>query len=460
MPSPRNTPGAVGLVATRSPMFDAQMPDGFAQDLADATDEIVRVLEREFQVVYPGLICDETQALAANKDLAQGDLDAVIFAPSMAAPPRLAELALEGIDAPVLIWNMGGMTELPHRLDQASAHLETRLIGAMMYANVMTRQNRQFSVVSAPFTQSDLALRRLRALVAATRLRGMTALRLGQPISGYSDVAVTRHDLESLGIDEVALDSAVLRSSFLDVSDDRLEEVLAAVAQRGWSGTVDRESARLAAAVAGLAEREGADLGTVNCHGPFFRDSADIGIVACLAVTMLSDAGCPVSCTGDLPTAIALKLGQLLGGAALYGELYTFERSTGRFLFANGGEGDTRLAVGAVRVCPTSHYPGLRGNGATVAFDLKAGPATLLTLWPSPDGWRAAWALVEVEESRAGDLHAPAVLLRFSNHQSPEEAATAWVRSGAAHHSALVPGHLDVELPEALGALGVSWTSV
>jgi L-arabinose isomerase len=229
----------------------------------------------------------------------------------------------------------------------------------------------------------------------------------------------------------------------------------------GDPGPGAAHSAKVALALGQALDASGAIGGTVNCHGPWFRNSATVGIPACLGVACQTEAGRPLACTGDQPTAIALALTRRMAGAALYCETYAPEASTGLVLVAAGGEGDPAFAepVGSVRLEANDHYPGKRGEGTSVAFSLRTGPATLLSLSPEPDGWVLAWAPGEIVETRYDDMRGPNGMFRFASGPSGE-AISRWIMSGATHHNALAPGHLDIEVPVLAEALGIRHTRI
>ena len=175
----------------------------------------------------------------------------------------------------------------------------------------------------------------------------------------------------------------------------------------GDGGPEAARSARLAEAIRVLLDRHDAALGTVNCHGPMLRFSDRIGITACLAVAREALRARPLSCTGDGPAAIALLLARRLAGAALYNECYAAEPASGLLLVAAGGEGDPGWADGPVQLEANDHYPGNRGQGSSVAFALRKGPATLLSTSPVDVGWNLAWATGEIVETRSAKMRGP-----------------------------------------------------
>lgn len=451
----------VGLIAVRFTLFDAQMEPTFPARMQAHLDRSAAILETAFDVLRTPLIEDEDGAAVAAGLLAAERLDAVVFAPTMAAPPSYARRALAGQTAPLLIWNAPSITRIPDDYQQDEATVHSTTVGALMYGNVLVRLGRSAPVVTAAH-DDEVALaeliRSVRAVAVAGSLRGSTFLRIGEPIAGYLDVEASAEELARLGVAERALERAEWEAMVGGVSRADAQALVGDLTSRwhGDPGIQAEHSARVALALAHALDRSGAAGGTVNCHGPWFRDNAEVGLPACLGVACQTEAGRPIACTGDQTTAIALVLARRLAGAALYCETYVPEIETGLVLVAAGGEGDPAWAepAGGVTLEANDHYPGRRGQGTSVSFGLRTGPATLLSLSPEPGGWVLAWAPGEITETRYGDMRGPNGMFRFASGPSGE-AISRWIISGATHHNALAPGRLDVEVPVLAAALGI-----
>ncbi|MDQ3096996.1 MAG: hypothetical protein M3Q61_02350 [Chloroflexota bacterium] len=437
------------------------MPADFPERMRAHAAHSASLLREHFEVIETELIESEDDGRRAAERLHAASPEAVVFAPTMAAPPSYTALALEGIAAPLVIWNAPAIQRLDPDLTQAAATEHTTTVGCVMYANVALRQGRAVPVVTAahddPVALAGL-VRTIRAVAVAGSLRGQVVLRVGDPLPGYLDVAASAAELAQLGLREEAVGLPEWEDAVESVPAAEARTFVEALRQR-WPGdpgpNADR-SARVAVALSRSFERSGAIAGTVNCHGPFFRRSPRVGITACLGVACQTERGRPISCTGDQPTAIALYVARALAGAALYCESYMPELESGLVLIAAGGEGDPAWAEPAGRVVleRNDHYPGEQGDGTSVAFALRRGPATILSLSPSAGGWVLAWATGEVVETRYTDMRGPNGMFRFDSGPSGD-ALSRWIASGATHHQALAPGRLDVEIPPVAAALGI-----
>ncbi len=197
----------VGLVSVRFRFFDEQMPPEFPARMQERARRYAAVLGQWCDVVYPGLIEDEGSAGAAARALAAERLDAIVFAPTMAAPPSFGAAVLRACPVPVVIWNPGETRHLPAGWTQAQATEYTAAVACVMLANVLIRDGRPVPVVTAP-PDDAAGIERLRrtvcAAAAAGSFRDAVALRIGDPIAGYLDVEASAGDLASWGYGSAA----------------------------------------------------------------------------------------------------------------------------------------------------------------------------------------------------------------------------------------------------------------
>lgn len=451
----------VGLVVPRFTLFDPHMRPGFVERMRAAGGRYAQLLDEWFDVVSTGVIEDDDQARTAAQTLRLARPDAIVLAPCMAAPPSFGWAVCEALpETPVVIWNALPVERMAADLSQAEATENSTTVGCVMLGNVLVRAGRPAPTVTTP-PDDRAALERLartiRGAAAAGAARGTTLLRIGAPIDGYLDVEASKTELAALGVREIDVGARELEEAFASTSEPDGRAVLDECREAGWQGdpgALGVRSGRLAHAVRGLLELHGASGGTVNCHGPLFRFGARIGIPACLAVAREAAAGRPLSCTGDQPAGVSLMLARGLTGAGLYHECYAPEPASGLMLIAAGGEGDPSFADGPVVLEENDHYPGEAGRGASIAFALRTGPATMLSASPTRQGWVLAWATGEVAESRYRHMRGPNGMFRFDSGDAVE-ATSRWISSGATHHNALAPGRLDVEIPVLAEALGM-----
>lgn len=462
----------IGLVSPYFALFDAAMPQDLRSDRSAYAERIETLLTELGQVLSVGLVDSEEAGHRAGLALSEAGCDVVVCAPSMAAPPSYTATILEELpDVPVLVLGVQEEARVPDKYTTEEATRRSLPVGIVMLTNVLVRQGRAFTTVMGSWADGGLADRistAVRGAVAASSVRGARLMALGTPIDGYTDVEVTDQDLALLGVTSVSVSADDLAAAFDSVDTERIDAEIANLRNHFESSAVSdpvlARSVRLTCALRDLCIDVEAVGGTVNCHSSVLRWNDHVGVTACLGVSMLTSEGTPLSCTGDLPTAVALVLGRTLAGSALYCELYQLDIDRDWILIANGGEGDlaARTPDGSVTLLPEDHYSGAHGAGTAVSFPLPEGAGTLISLSPVR-GAVGGWRLVVAEGSIIGSDHAtmegPNGMFRF-DAGGVTGAYERWCELGATHHAAFLAGHHLGSLEIACRYLGIECARV
>jgi L-arabinose isomerase len=219
-------------------------------------------------------------------------------------------------------------------------------------------------------------------------------------------------------------------------------------------------SIRLSEAVSTLVQNSEADAGTLNCHGVCLRNSS-IGVTACYSLGVQNRGGRPFTCTGDLPTAVALLALKALTGVAMYTEVQVMDEVREAIVIANSGEGEEgiRRQDYPSLVRGNTNFSGVHGRGASFAYPLQPGPATVVSVTPSAAGWRLIAAEGAILEEALPDAGALAGFFRFRSgdlHTSYRR----WLEAGAVHHAATTLGHWTNELAALSELLGIQFIEV
>ncbi len=462
----------IGQLSVYFGLFDEAMPAAFRHEREQFASTVRDWLARFGEVEFPGLVDSDESGRQLGEVLAAAELDVVVFVPTMAAPPSYAWHALEAIpDVPIVTAALQEIASVPVTYDTEEATRRSLPVGHVMLTNVLVRRKRPFmsiaGVLGSPRLDDEMA-DVMRAMRAVSVVRGRRFLQVGSPIAGYDDVEVTEEQLTGLGATRVEVSREELDATIAGIDEATVGQqsarLSAAYDTAALSDGVLERSARLAVALQRLCDDQNVVGGTVNCHGDMLRWNPNVGITACLAVCEQSVSGRPFSCTGDVPTAIALAMGKAVATSALYCELYAMDVEGDWILVANGGEGDATIRPDGspVALLDEDHYLGVNGAGVAVTFPVSAGPATLISLTPTDDPANA-WILVAAEGTIVGSHHdrmeGPNGMFRFASG-SVRDGYAAWCEAGATHHAALLPGHHGLTLQRSARALDVTYRAV
>ncbi|MGH8226344.1 MAG: hypothetical protein ACREU3_00345 [Steroidobacteraceae bacterium] len=400
---------------------------------------------------------------ASSGQLTDATAEAILVIQSMAAPPALTARILDlRAELPVVVWAIHERDALPDDFGHSEITSEGATVGTPQLLNLLQRQRRRSAVVLGRARDpacGERVGRALRAAAAARRLHGARMGRVGVPLAGYGCVDAEDRELErALGLAVVPVQAEALRQRYARITDAQINAVTMEIrgdfciaAELEGSLGLSR-SVRFAAALEELDTELGLDMGAMNCHVPELRFAADPGIAPCFALGRETSRGIPWSCTGDVLAPIAMLVGKLLSGCAIYHEIEALDYASNEALLANSGEHDLGWLPSAER--PRLHRnPWFRTDevcGACATYTPSAGPATLLAFTPhadEPSGFRFVAAEGELTHRTFRQTGTFNAAFRFAAHGDPVDRAWArWAEAGVNHHAALARGHLAWEV--------------
>jgi len=442
----------VGMIAPYTDMYEGMPPD-FRQEKDAFCREVAAFLGEHADVVYPGLVASPEEGAAAGTALRQAGVDVVVVVYLMAVPIEITWSAVSEAAAPVLIWNAIATPTIPATYDMVELVRHSSNVGSMGLANLLRRRGLPFEIVTGYYRASTVRERVatfLRAADATRRLRQSRLGIVGGTRAGMVDLQLDRGALRlELGPRCIDIEDAELFDAFRAAPSSEVAGRLQRLREefridpRLSSGELER-SARLVVALETLVQRHRLDGGTVNCHTSAFQRGQEIGIVACLATSLLTTAGYPFMCLGNLPNAIGMFLLKHLSGVSHWVECQTTDWERGLMLLDNGGEGDLgfRNPAAPSWLRPNMFYTGTHGKGAALEFDFQPGPGTLVGFTQSPEargGWRLVVAPGEVLGERFPALEQANTLFRFKSGDA-SRVFDEFCRLGPVHHNALGAG--------------------
>jgi L-fucose isomerase-like protein len=448
----------VGLLVPFVPFYEAIVPlrDEKLAFAADVASRLARTcdLEPSGGDVGRWLVESEREAHDAGERFAAARVDAVVVAPALAAFGGLAWTALELLPrTPVAIWQPPLADTVPAGYEIGSLIRHSAGLSVMAIGNTLARHARAYRVFYGPEAGSDDLAPGLetfcRVAAVATTLRAGTLLRMGSVFPAMTDVTMDGATWRAeMGGRIVDIGTRELHARFARVDAGRVDVRLqqcGGVSRTGLSEEELTRSVRLALALEEAAIEHDAIGGAFNCHGDNCLRHADIGVTACLGVSWMAGAGRPFSCTGDLPTAVALVIAKQLSGTAIYGELDFVDVRRDCVLLANGGEHDVAVDGDGYALFGNENFAGEAGRGASIAALAPIGPTTLISFTPldGVDGhvrYRVVAADGAIETDDRPSLRGFHAAFRFAN-SSASQAFVRWCEAGATHHLAVAVGH-------------------
>ncbi len=465
-------PVRIGYLPFYVDYYEGICPD-FPREKAAVAGRCADTLRSLGDVVWDGqLIRDADSAARVGRELREQSLDCIVVVSTIAVFGGIPWAALRQLDLPILIWNAQQIRTVGKGYSMVEIVRHTGQIGTQALANTLLREGRWFRVVtgheSSPRSAKQLA-RFLRVARTASRVRAARLIAVGEGFPMMTDVELDPAYLrEHLGPTIARVSAHKLTHSYVSVREEEVDRHLVQLKRKAVVHDIEpdelRRSVRLCEAVATLADANQAAAGTVNCHGPNCLRNPAIGITACYSLGYQNSLGRPFTCTGDLPTALAMLLLKELTGASMYTEVQVMDEKRNAVVIANSGEGEDAIRRPGAKpsVRGNTNFKGLHGRGASFAYPLKPGPATIVSLTPTPHGlkkFRLVVAEGQILPDRLPDAGALAGFFRFAS-ANVHHAYTRWLEAGPVHHAGTAPGHWASELADVAQLLDIEFVGV
>jgi len=414
-------------------------------------------------------LSDAGAAAEAGRRLRAADVDCVVALCVIAVFSEISDAAIREIDAPLLLWHCQQISTVDSEYSMVEIVRNTGQIGVQALANVLARRGRRFRALCASHASAACqeGLSAFFTIARAIRaVRGTTVLQIGDPFPQMSDVLLSAAHRTALGMKVQEKSAKELTEAFCAISGQAVEAEVAQMRTTWVVGDITADeierSALLWLAVKEFADAVRPGCATINSHGENCLRNPEIGLTATYAISRLHAADIPCSEVGDIPTALALALLREVAGDALYTEVQVLDEARGAIVLANSGEAaeGLRRTGSPATLAGNSNFRGLHGRGASFAYPLADGPATVVSLTPIGDD---SFHLIAMEgEILAETLPDTGAITGFfrPSHAGLHEAYRRWVEAGCVHHAATCLQHVSTTLESLAHLLGWRFTKI
>ena len=171
--------------------------------------------------------------------------------------------------------------------------------------------------------------------------------------------------------------------------------------------------------------------------------------------SLLCAAGFPMCGESDLKTCVAMMIMDRLEIGGSFAEFHPVDFERDSVLVGHDGPHHLHIADGKPVIRSLKQYHGKPGSGASVEFQIKAGPITMLGITSQADG---SFKFVIAEgESRRGKIPATGNTNTHGHFGSCVRTfLSRWFAEGPTHHFALGIGHHAEDLRLVGDALGIT----
>ena len=422
----------LGLASLSSPLeVGAERAPQAAKQLAD----LLRGLGCE--VLSFGSIETADQAVKAGLKGIEAHIDAFVFSPVCWYEDYYVLDFIEECPVPLFFWPLPGM--------------ETgALCGVQQQVHFLKKLSRPLDAVFGEFSNTE-CLERLKEFLRAVglhkRLRRARIGFGGHRVVGMTDTAIDEHMLKkTIGPRVVPLDLPEIINDSQNLKGDQAADLWKTISGRAAQNKISDEEGTLAMATYLIlkknADRFGLDAMTIGCYPHL------MGIV-CLAASLLSDDGIPMSCEGDLNGAVGMLMLSILTGGPTHSTDWLEPLEDGSIICTHCGSGSFDLAESKDKI--VIDHVRLMDRGGCVLFPTKPGPVTFVGTDPIPGGYRIA--LMEGEAIKT-DMVFPGNPVR-TVFDKPMPRILQWIfDEGIGHHWMIGHGHVSGDIKRWAGLTG------
>jgi len=322
------------------------------------------------------------------------------------------------------------------------------------YAGTLVSLGKKFRVISGHFADDEMWKeigKDCLGAAAAREFSGMTFGVIGNTYTNMTDMPTDEHRiLKTTGRLIARPEIEELEEAYKRVTDDQLEEMYSQFREfYDVDETVTNDDMRQSAQIA-VAFDEIIRKYNINAFGYYWwgekTEITEMRAQSALAVSRLAALGIPGVTEGDVKTAMAMKILNLLGGGGMFLELFFCDYKENFILVGHDGPSNVAVAAERPKLQHLAVQHGKTGEGLGIDFNMYNGPCTLLNL--TQFGTDKAFKLIyTVGEVIPGDiLNIGNPNCRVRVQKTIAEFMNDWCQQGPCHHIALGVGDFSREI--------------
>ncbi len=444
----------IGLLPTGHDYYWPQFPDLKEMGMA-MYEKLLGLLGTYGKVVTPGLVDNAVKAAKAAELYVREDVDLIIIFPfgytvSMQIVPAVYDLGI-----PIRILNAHEDASYDYEAADTTVYLHHEGVCCIPeYAGALVNLGKKFKVRTGYFDDPRL-LREIEADIkgaaAAKFFKRMNIGLIGEVYTHMTDMPIDGSRLlRTTGRMLVEPEIEEIENAFNRVQEDQLENMYRQFRTLyEVDKTVTNEHMRFSAQAA-VAYDEVIKKHDIYAFGYYWWGERELitqlRAQSGLAVSRLAALGRPGVTEGDVKSAMAMKLMDLIGAGGMFVEFFTMNFDENFILFGHDGPSNINMAEGPPRLQHLEVHHGKSGHGLGIDFDMKKGPVTLLNISQNEAGdrFKFIYSIGEIIPGPILSIGNPNCRVRVSKpiHEFMDE----WCREGPSHHMVIGYGDRSEEI--------------
>ena len=443
VPRPR-----IGLLPTGHMIYWDQFP-GLKEKGLRMYSQLRQRLAEVGDVVSPELVDTPEKAAQAGRLFQREAIDILLIFPLGYTTGMVMAPAARELTVPIRILNAHADSSYDYRsADTANYLYHEGPCCVPEYAGTLVSLGKSFRVRTGHFGQERFwaeVLADCSGCAAAAAFRRLTFGVIGNTYTGMTDMPVDEHRiLRATGRLLARPEVEEVQEAFNRVTAAQREDMCRQFRELyEVDESVTDEHLRFSAQAA-VAFEEVVRRHDISAFGYYWWGQSDLvtqlRAQSALAVSRLAAIGRPGVTEGDVKTAMAMKILDLLGAGGMFVEFFAIDFDGDFLLLGHDGPANVAVAEGKPALQHLDVHHGKSGHGLGIDFRMRQGPVTLvnLTQFDAGETFKLIYTVGEVVPGEILHIGNPNCRVRI--RRAIPEFFEAWCQQGPSHHIALGVG--------------------
>lgn len=426
-------------------------------------DKLKRHLDKIGNVVAPELVDTMEKAQTAGRFFREKNPDILIIFPFGYTTSMCVVPAVQDLDIPLRILNAHENSSYDYKNADTTLYLHHEGVCCVPeMSGALVNIGKKFRVLTGHFgdeqlwkdVEADCA-----GAAAARAIRDLNIGLIGQIYTNMSDMPIDENRLvRAFGNLLIRPEVEEIEEAFERVTDKQLNAMFDELrAMYDVDGTVINEHLKFSAQLA-VAYDEVITKHDIYPFGFYWWGEKEhitqLRSQSAIAVSRLAALGRPGVTEGDVKTALAMKILDLLGGGGMFLEFFSMDFDENFILMGHDGPSNINVAARKPKLQHLEIHHGKSGHGLGIDFEMQEGTVTLLNLSQFDAGskFKLIYTVAEVIPGSILNIGNPNCRVRVA--RPIPEFIDAWCQQGPSHHIALGIGDHSRKIESFAEAMG------
>jgi L-arabinose isomerase len=457
VPRPR-----IGLLPTGHSFYWDQFPN-LKEKGQKMYAELRGRLEVFGELVSPELVDTHEKAIAAASFFRSNQIDILVVFPFGYTTGMCVVPVAKSVSVPIRLLNGHEDSTYDYTSADTSIYLHHEGVCCIPeYAGTLIDLGKPFKVVTGHFGDARLWNELRSDCIGAAAARVFRSLNfgvIGKTYDNMTDMPMDEHRLlRATGKLLKRPEVEEIKNAYDRVTTHQLEDTFRQFREMyDIDETVTNEHMRFSAQTA-VAFDQVITKHDISAFGYYWWGEEDfitqLRAQSALAVSRLSALGRPGVTEGDVKTAMALKIMDLLGAGGMFVEFFSMDFEHNFFLMGHDGPSNINVAAGRAKLQHLAVHHGKTGHGLGIDFRIPEGPVTLLNLsqFGAGETFKLIYTIADAIPGAILNIGNPNCRVRVSLPM--HVFMDAWCQQGPSHHIALGIGDRSREIEAFAEAVG------